>query len=578
MSSNDVVTEAGGNITYTATLNTAIDQDLLIELSNGQNITINAGELTASVDFVVDANEDSILDAQELSTSITQATTDSSVNVVVDSTPVITQITDTLDTTELSLSATDSLEEAGGTITYTATLTNAADTDVTITLANEQTITIAAGQTQGSVEFNVAADEDAIVDATSITNSIASATGGNFENLVVDQTTVTTAITDTVDATGLSLSAIDSLTEAGGTITYTATLTNAADTDVTITLANEQTITIAAGQTQGSVDLVVAADEDAIVDATSITNSIASATGGNFENLVVDQTTVTTAITDTQTDTNLTLDATSALAIEGGTITYTASVNQLSDAPLTVNLSNGQSIVIAAGSLTGTVDVNAADLDGVSEISARINDVSGGNYENLIIDETPAVTEIAQAVTLLAATDSLTEAGGAIVYTAELSAVPESDVTITLSNGETITILAGETSASVNVEFANSDDVYIDESTISANITDATGGGFVSLGFNDAPAVTRITDTVDTTELSLSATDSLEETGGTITYTATLTNAADTDVTITLANEQTITIAAGQTQGSVDLVVAADEDAIVDAGSISNSIASATGG
>ncbi|KMT63918.1 immunoglobulin-like domain-containing protein, partial [Catenovulum maritimum] len=196
-------------------------------------------------------------------------------------------------------------------------------------------------------------------------------------------------------------------------------------------------ITIAAGQTQGSVDLVVAADEDAIVDATSITNSIASATGGNFENLEVDQTPVSTAITDTETDTNLTLDATSALAIEGGTITYTASVNQVSDTPLTVNLSNGQSIVIAAGSLMGTVDVNAADLDGVSEISARINDVSGGNYENLIIDETPAVTEIAQAVTLLAATDSLTEAGGTIVYTAELSAVPESDVTITLSNGET---------------------------------------------------------------------------------------------------------------------------------------------
>ncbi|KMT63951.1 immunoglobulin-like domain-containing protein, partial [Catenovulum maritimum] len=219
-----------------------------------------------------------------------------------------------------------------------------------------------------------------------------------------------------------------------------------------------------------------------------------------------------------------------------------------------------------------------ADLDGVSEISARINDVSGGNYENLIIDETPAVTEIAQAVTLLAATDSLTEAGGTIVYTAELSAVPESDVTITLSNGETITILAGETSASVNVEFANSDDVYLDESTISANITDATGGGFVSLGFNDAPAVTRITDTVDTTDLRLSATDSLTEAGGTITYTATLTNAADTDVTITLANEQTITIAAGQTQGSIEFNVAADEDAIVDAGSITNSIASATGG
>ncbi|WP_371927023.1 immunoglobulin-like domain-containing protein, partial [Pseudomonas sp. F01002] len=49
------------------------------------------------------------------------------------------------------------------------------------------------------------------------------------------------------------------------------------------------------------------------------------------------------------------------------------------------------------------------------------------------------------------------------------------------------------------------------------------------------------TDTVDTTNLSLSASNSVAE-GGSIVYTATLTNAAGTPVTVTLSNGAVITI------------------------------------
>nr|WP_249351849.1 immunoglobulin-like domain-containing protein [Pseudomonas asiatica] len=38
-------------------------------------------------------------------------------------------------------------------ITYTVTLSNPAQTPVTVTLSNGQTITVEAGKTQGSVDF-----------------------------------------------------------------------------------------------------------------------------------------------------------------------------------------------------------------------------------------------------------------------------------------------------------------------------------------------------------------------------------------------------------------------------------------
>ncbi|KPW94432.1 immunoglobulin-like domain-containing protein, partial [Pseudomonas syringae] len=61
-----------------------------------------------------------------------------------------------------------------------------------------------------------------------------------------------TTITDSVDDTGLTLSASETITE-GGSIVYTATLSNPAQTPVTVTLSNGSVITIAAGETTGTV-------------------------------------------------------------------------------------------------------------------------------------------------------------------------------------------------------------------------------------------------------------------------------------------------------------------------------------
>ena len=103
-------------------------------------------------------------------------------------------------------------------------------------------------------------------------------------------------------------------------------------------------------------------------------------------------------------------------------------------------------------------------------------------------------------------------------------------MTVTLSNGAIITIAAGETTGTVTVD-APKDDVYKDAGKVRSTINDATGGNFENLVTNPTPAVTNVTDTTNTTHLTLSAEKSVLE-GSHITYTATLTNAAQTPVTV----------------------------------------------
>ncbi|MFS2073127.1 immunoglobulin-like domain-containing protein, partial [Pseudomonas sp. CT11-2] len=147
--------------------------------------------------------------------------------------------------------------------------------------------------TTGTV--TTAAPNDALTGHAPLTNSITSVSGGNYENLVADKTPVSTTVTDTVDTTTLSLSATNSVAE-GGQITYTATLTNAAGTPVTVTLSNGAVITIDAGKTTGAVT-VPAPSDDVYKDAGTVQATISTATGGSFENLVPSTAPAVTTIT-----------------------------------------------------------------------------------------------------------------------------------------------------------------------------------------------------------------------------------------------------------------------------------------
>ncbi|WP_095151683.1 retention module-containing protein [Pseudomonas sp. Irchel s3b5] len=565
----------GGPITYTATLSNPAGTPVTVTLSNGSVISIEAGQTTGTV-VVETAANDVYVNGSTVSTTITGATGGNFENLVPDTTPAVTTITDSIDSTGLSLTATGTVVE-GGQITYTATLTNPAGTPMTVTLSNGSVITIDAGKSTGTVTIDAPKD-DVYIDAGTVQATITGTSGGNFENLVPSDVPAVTEVTDTDNTTNLSLSATGSVAE-GGQITYTATLTNPAGTPMTVTLSNGSVITIDAGKSTGTVT-IDAPKDDVYIDAGTVQATITGTSGGNFENLVPSDVPAVTEVTDTDNTTNLSLSATGSVA-EGGQITYTATLTNPAGTPMTVTLSNGSVITIDAGKSTGTVTIDAPKDDvyiDAGTVQATITGTSGGNFENLVPSDVPAVTEVTDTDNTtnlsLSATGSVAE-GGQITYTATLTNPAGTPMTVTLSNGSVITIDAGKSTGTVTVK-APVDDVYIDAGTVQATITGTTGGNFENLVPSTVPAVTNVADTTNTTHLTLRAEVVVLE-GDHITYTATLTNAAQTPVTVKLSNGETIVIEAGKTSGSVTIPAPSD-DVYRDLSKLTVTMTEATGG
>ncbi|CAI8767595.1 serralysin [Pseudomonas sp. IT-93MI4] len=576
LSATPTITEAGGVLVYTATLTQAPLTDLTITLSNGSVIVIPAGSTTGTVNVPLAPNDTVYNDPTQINVTVTGTTGGNGITVTPPTTPATTQVTDTIDTTTVTLTAGNSVTE-GGQITYTATLTNPAQTPVTVTLSNGSTITIEAGQTTGTVNVPTAPN-DVYNNGSTVSTTITGATGGNFENLVPNTTPAVTNIVDSRDTTGLTLTATGTVVE-GGQITYTATLTNPAQTPVTVTLSNGSTITIEAGQTTGTVN-VPTAPNDVYNNGGTVSTTITGATGGNFENLVPNTTPATTTVTDSIDTTNLSLSATGTVA-EGGSIVYTATLTNPAGTPVTVMLSNGSVITIDAGKTTGTVTVPAPADDvykDAGKVEVSITGTTGGNFENLVPSTVPAVTEVTDTIdtsTVKLTADTSVAEGGTVTYTATVGApVTGSPVVVTLANGQTITIEVGKTTGTVTTTAPN--DALTGNPPLTNAITNVSGGNYENLVADKTPVSTTVTDTVDTTNLSLSATGSVAE-GGSIVYTATLTNAAGSPVTVTLSNGAVITIEAGKTTGTVTVPAPAD-DVYKDAGKVEVTINGATGG
>ncbi|PWE38360.1 immunoglobulin-like domain-containing protein, partial [Pseudomonas prosekii] len=460
---------------------------------------------------------------------------------------------------------------------YTATLTNAAGSPVTVTLSNGAVITIDAGKTSGTATVPAPSD-DVYKDAGKVEATISSATGGNFENLVPSTAPAITNVTDTIDTSTVKLTATGTAAE-GGTVTYTATVGQpVTGSPVTVSLANGQTITIELGKTVGTVTTL--APNDALAGNAPLTNSITNVTGGNYENLVADKTPVSTTVTDVVDTTNLSLSATNSVA-EGGSIVYTATLTNAAGSPVTVTLSNGAVITIDAGKTSGTATVPAPSDDVYKDagtVQATIKTATGGNFENLVPSTAPAITNVTDTIDTstvkLTATGTAAE-GGTVTYTATVGQpVTGSPVTVSLANGQSITIEIGKTVGTITTVAPN--DALAGNAPLTNSITNVTGGNYENLVADKTPVSTTVTDVVDTTNLSLSATNSVAE-GGSIVYTATLTNAAGSPVTVTLSNGAVITIDAGKTSGTAT-VPAPSDDVYKDAGKVEATISSATGG
>uniref|UniRef100_UPI00214B7EBD immunoglobulin-like domain-containing protein n=1 Tax=Pseudomonas fluorescens TaxID=294 RepID=UPI00214B7EBD len=360
---------------------------------NGESITIAVGASSGTVSTSV--SNDVYQGHAAVSNSITAVSGGSYENLVASPNPVRTTVTDTQDTTTISLSATPTVAE-GGSIVYTATLTNAAGTAVNVILSTGQLITVAAGQTSASVSVAAPAD-DVYLDTTAVSAHIASASGGNFENLAINSTPAVTQVTDTLNTSTVTLTATPNVAE-GGAIIYTAAVSAPVTVSpVVVTLANGQSITIAVGASSGSVSVVVS--NDVYQGHAPVTNSITSVSGGNYENLIANSGLVSTAVTDTTDNTTLTLTGSTAV-VEGATASYTLTLSNPAQTDVTVKLSytgtatNGSdytgvtTVLIKAGTSQSTFSVPTIKdsiTEGTEQFTVKVDSATGGNFEGLLI-------------------------------------------------------------------------------------------------------------------------------------------------------------------------------------------------
>ena len=316
-------------------------------------------------------------------------------------------------TVEFASSASTIAENAGSSLTLTATLSGAVTSDVTVSLATSGTgtegtdygtvsdITISAGATTGTTSFTPTDDSTYEGNETAII-SVSGVSGGSVTENCTQQATITITDNESAPTVTLASSASSIAENAGSSLTLTATLSVATTADVTVSITPTGTgtegtdygtisdITISAGSTTGTAsftptdDTTYEGDETAIVAISGVSGGSATESGTQS---------VTLTITENESAPTVSLAASGTSVYDNGSnITLTATSTQIADEDITVvigtsgtasegsDYANISNITISAGATTGTATFNPTEdtsNEGSETATITISSVSG---------------------------------------------------------------------------------------------------------------------------------------------------------------------------------------------------------
>ena len=491
--------------------------------------------------------------------------------------------------------------ETEGTVTLTATLSEASSADTTVTISADppgvtlspDSLTIPAGETEGTVTLT----------ATLSTRSSAD-----------------TTVTISADPPGVTLSP-DSLTipagETEGTVTLTATLSEASSADTTVTVSADppaavtlslDSLTIPAGETEGTVMLTAMLSEASSADTTVTVLTTTVTLSPNPLIIPAEMTEGTVTLTvilseASSADTTVTVSADSAdvtlspnslpipAGMTRGTVTLTATLSPMSSAATTVTISadpaadvalSPNSLTIPAGMTRGTVTLTAVDdntdaLNKQVTVSGMASNTHGiaGNLEPRTLriqDDDPAPT-----VTLELAPNPIGENGGQSTLTVGLDRPSSQATTVTVSadpaavrlSPNSLTILAGMTrgtgTVTLTAEDNNIDGPETTTVTVSADAENVLGVTDPA----DAALTIQDDDGPPTVTLAVSP-NPIPENGGVSTLTARLDRPSSRPIVVTVAPDPaytldgnpTLTFPAGATARQGTVVLTAKDNAI----------------
>ena len=511
-------------------------------------------------------------------------------------------------------------EDAGATtVAVTGTLDAAprtSDTDVSVSVSAGTasagdftavpgfTLTIPAGETEGTASFSLAPVNDAI-DEDAETISV----NGTVQGLTVTAATVTIADDDTagveVSETALTVPEGDSrsytvalLSQPTGPVTVTPSA--AGDPDVTVRPA-ALTFTASTWSQAQTVTVSAAQDGDAADDAATVSHAVS---GGGYDAVAAAD--VAVAVEDD--DTASTVVALSVLpeAVDedaGATaVAVTATLDaapRTSDTDVSVSVSAGTA---SAGDFTAvpgfTLTIPAGATEGTASFSlAPVNDAIDEDAETISVNGTvPGLTVTAATVTIadddtagvaVSETALTVPEGDSRSYTVALLSQPTGPVTVTPSAAGdpdvtvrpaalTFTASTWSQAQTVTVSAAQDGDAADDAATVSHAVS---GGGYDAVAAADVAVAVEDDDTASTVVALSVLPEAVDEGAGatTVAVTATLDAAprtSDTDVSVSVSAGTasagdftavpgfTLTIPAGDTEGTASFSLAPVNDAI----------------
>ena len=632
--------ENGGTVTLTATLSGVAYQDVSVAISqyggtgvlntdyslSSSTITVSAGSTTGTITLT--CIDDSLWSGDmTMSFEVASVSGGGASENGTQTQGVNCQDNESAPTVTLTTSATSIAENAGSSLTLTATLSVATIVDVTVALATSGTstegtdytdgsgnindIVISAGDTTGTVNFTPTDDstyegnETAIIDIDTI-----DATGSSANEDGTQQVTITITENESAPTVTLATSGTSIAENAGSSLTLTATLSAASISDTTISFATSGTgtegtdystisdITISAGATTGTAsftpsdDSVYERDETAVIDIDTVS-------GLATENSTPQQVTITVTENESAPTVTLTTSATTIAENAGSSLTLTATLSGTTDAAITVALDtsgtategtdytdgsgNIDNIVISAGATTGTVSFTPTDdstYEGNEIATISINGVTGktGVAENST-PQAVAITitenESAPQVSFSVSSGGAAENGGTVTLTATLSGVAYQDVSVAISqyggtgvlntdyslSSSTITVSAGSTTGTITLTCID-DSLWSGDMTMSFEVASVSGGGASENGTQTQGVNCQDNESAPTVTLTTSATSIAENAGSSLTLTATLSVATIVDVTVALATSGTSTEGTDYTDGSGninDIVISAGD-------------------
>ena len=565
---------AGGQAaTGTITRESATDDDLVVTLESSDEsaltvpatVTIPAGD--SSVTFDIAAVDDSADDDSTQTATITASATGHSGSSV--------SIDVTNDDVLLLTISDDSVSESDGdaATTGTVSLESVTDSDLVVNLSSSDetaatvpaTVTIPAGQS--SVTFDIAAVDD-VADGDFDQIATISATSTGFADA-----SVTITVTDDDN---LELAVSDNRFFEGTTDVITGTVTRSGnvDEDLVVNLSSSdttgvtvpETVTIPAGQT--SADFTITPVDDDVTESDELNVIItATATGHSDVSEIV-------AVQDDEFI-EVTIDTDSIFENAGpaaaqGTVRRESST----DADLIVTLINGDNseisipttVTIPAGSEEASFDIDAVD-DAITDgaVTVQITATAPNHRQSsttIDVDDDNGLTLSASRTTINedfggeAAIGTVTREGD---LTEPLTVNLSSSDTGELSVADSVTILAGETSATFAINAV--DDTTVDLTqlvTLTASTADFADS---TLDFevldNDAVLTGELEDNIvdeDSGSVTLTLTRNSDNIDP---LTVNLTAASDSDISL----PATVEFAAGES--TVSVVVTVNDDSEV---------------